>query len=240
MPRYSYYLFKSQYDPDLKIPGIQTGPMIYICHELTYISESDVVVYTNCQQARLTWLGKQYGPQGPDTSAHEPHPPIVFKNVFDIHPIGGALNHNNPEAASADGRGGADQWAGGLPRGEAIPGANGGPSPGNRRPGRAAPGRRVPTSFRSVPAVVDNFGTIKVLESAYVHFQVDGPGSIIGGEANQANPMKTQFGVATALVRAGLTPGTLHVTATCDGLKPASIDITTVAPRLPLFPPPSP
>ncbi len=74
----------------------------------------------------------------------------------------------------------------------------------------------------------------------YVHFHVDGPGSIIGGEANQANPMKTQFGVATALVRAGLTPGKLHVTATCDGLKSASIDITTVAPRLPLFPAPSP
>ena len=76
----------------------------------------------------------------------------------------------------------------------------------------------------------------KVIESAYVHFQVDGPGEIIGGEANHGNPMKTEFGVATALVRAGTTPGTLHLTATSDGLKSDAIDIQSVAPALPLLP----
>jgi beta-galactosidase len=235
IPRYSYYLYKSQYAPDLKVPGISTGPMVYICNELTYISDPDVVVYTNCQQVHLTWLGKDFGTQGPNPSAHEPHPPIIFKNVFDIHPIGDALNKNNPTQR-------LEMVAEGLINGQVV-----------CREAKQYPQRTVGlhlvvddlgvplqadgSDFVPVRAyVVDQFGTIKVLESAYIHFQVGGPGDIIGGEANHGNPMKTEFGVATALVRAGIAPGTLHVTATSDGLKSDTIDIQSVAPTLPLIP----
>ena len=38
VPRYAYYLFKSQYSPDYRLPGIATGPMLHIAHELTQIS----------------------------------------------------------------------------------------------------------------------------------------------------------------------------------------------------------
>ena len=235
VPRYSYYFYKSQYDPGLKIPGIETGPMISICHELTWISEPDVVIYTNCQQVHLTWLGKDFGTQGPDRSRHEPHPPIIFKNVFDIHAIGGPLNHDNPQHR-------LQMVAEGLIDGKVVCREE------KQYPARTAglhlvvDGQSVPlqadgSDFVPVHAyVVDEFGTTRVLESAYVHFQVEGPGEIIGGEANQANPMKTQFGVATALVRAGLTPGMLHVTATSDGLKSDAVDIPSVAPSLPLLP----
>jgi len=53
VPRYSYYLFKSQYGPDYKVPGVQTGPMLYVAHELTQISGSDVVVFSNCEEVQL-------------------------------------------------------------------------------------------------------------------------------------------------------------------------------------------
>jgi beta-galactosidase len=235
-PRYSYYLYKSQYDPDLKVPGISTGPMVYICHELTYISDPDVVVYTNCQQVRLTWMGKDLGTQGPDRSSHEPHPPIIFKNAFDIHPIGGALN-KQPRL---------EMVAEGLIDGQVVC------REAKQYPQRTT-GLHLELDDVGIPLqadgsdfvplrayVVDQFGTTKVLESAYVNFHVDGPGEIIGGEANHGNPMKTEFGVATALVRAGMTPGMLHVTATSDGLKSDAIDIPSVAPSLPLFPAPAP
>lgn len=235
VPRYSYYLFKSQYDPDLKVPGISTGPMVYICHELTYISDRDVVVYTNCQQVHLTWEGKDYGTRGPDPSAHEPHPPVIFKNVFDITTIGGALNKDNH-------LGKLEMVAEGLINGQVVC------REAKQYPQRTT-GLHLEVDDLGVPLqadgsdfvpvrayVVDQYGTTKVLESAYVTFHVDGPGEIIGGEANHGNPMKTEFGVATALVRAGMTPGTLHVTATTDGLKSDAIDIQSVAPSLPLLP----
>ncbi len=235
VPKYSYFLYKSQYEPDLKVPGITTGPMVYICHELTYISDSDVVVFTNCQQVHLTWMGRDLGTQGPDHSRHEPHPPVIFKNAFDIHPISGEINKQHKLEMVAEGL-----IDGKVVCREAKP-----------YPQRTA-GLHLEVDDLGVPLqadgsdfvpvrayVVDKYGTTRVLESTYVHFHVDGPGEIIGSDANQANPMKAEFGVATALVRAGLAPGTLHVTATSDGLKSDAIDITTVAPSLPLFPAPA-
>ncbi len=234
IPRYSYYLFKSQYDPDLKVPGIETGPMVYIRHELTYISDPNVVIYTNCQQVHLTWMGRDLGTKGPETSAHEPHPPIIFKNVFDMHDLGavGKLHQ-------------LDMVAEGLINGQVA-------CRTVKHYAQRTTGIHLEVDDQGVPLqadgsdfvlvrayVVDQYGVMKVLESAYVKFHVDGPGEIIGGEQNHGNPMKTEFGEATALVRAELTPGTLHVTATSDGLKSDSIDIQSVAPAWPLFPAPS-
>jgi beta-galactosidase len=48
--------------------------------------------------------------------------------------------------------------------------------------------------------IVDNAGVPKVLASEHVTFVVDGEGELIKGSA-QLNPMKTEFGTATALVR---------------------------------------
>ncbi|HEX4085306.1 MAG TPA: glycoside hydrolase family 2 TIM barrel-domain containing protein [Chthoniobacteraceae bacterium] len=231
VPRYSYYLYKSQYDPGLKVPGISTGPMVYICHELTYISEPDVVVYTNCQQVRLTWMGKVYT-QGPEPGRHEPHPPVIFKNVFDMHPLKG-----NPDELHEH----ANMIAEGLINGQVVC------REVKPYPQRTV-GLRLEVDDQGVPLqadasdfvpvrayIVDRYGATRVLENGYIHFQVDGPGSIIGDASNQANPMKAEFGVATGLVRAGLTPGVIHVTATCFGLKPATVDIPIVPPSIPLW-----
>ena len=88
VPRYAYYLFQSQYAPDFKLAGIETGPMVHIANELTQISPADVVVYSNCQQVRLTWLGNIVGTQAPDAEySHLPHPPFTFRNVFNFSTI---------------------------------------------------------------------------------------------------------------------------------------------------------
>jgi hypothetical protein len=47
--------------------------------------------------------------------------------------------------------------------------------------------------------------------------------------------MKTQFGTATFLLRAGVTAGRIRVRASAPGLKSAELEIVSTAPRLPLL-----
>ena len=81
---------------------------------------------------------------------------------------------------------------------------------------------------------MDNKGVPKVLATEEVTFQVEGPAEIIGSAANQANPMRTEFGTATALVRATTTPGSIRVEAWAKGLTSAEVSLTSCAPALPL------
>ena len=84
--------------------------------------------------------------------------------------------------------------------------------------------------------VVDNKGVPKVLASEYVHFTIEGPGQIIGDEFNHANPTKTEFGTATALVRASVQRGTIRVRAMAEGQPPAEgLLIQSTEPGLPLL-----
>ena len=231
IPRYAYYLFKSQYDPTYKLPGISTGPMVYIAHELTQISAADVVVLTNCEEVRLTWLGKVIGTQKPETATYPnvPHPPVIFKNVFNFQGMG--MGSRIP----------ADQIemvAEGLIGGQVAV------REVRKYPQRAAAIRLEladagigltadGSDFVPVRAyITDKKGVTKVLDTSYVTFEVTGPASIIGDASTNANPMKAEFGVATALIRAGGTPGEIHVKATSKGFTPAEITFESKAPAM--------
>jgi beta-galactosidase len=236
IPRYSYYLFQSQYDPGFKLEGIQTGPMVYIAHELTQISGSDVVVFSNCEEVRLTWLGKVIGTQKADVSpGHAPHPPVIFKNVFNFHELTKSWGDDNSARN-------IEMTAEGIIDGQVV-----------CRQSKKYPERTsrlqltlddagiglVADGSDFVPiraTVVDNKGIPKILASEYVRFEIEGDGEIIGGEFNHANPMKTEMGTATALVRAGTHPGIIRVRASADGLTSAEeISIQAVAPDLSLL-----
>jgi beta-galactosidase len=232
-PKYSYYLFKSQYDPDFKLPGIQTGPMVYITNELTQESEKDVVVFTNCEEVRLTYLGKVIGIQKPETKYEGmPHPPVIFKDVFNFREI---------TSRWRDRTGKIEMIAEGLINGEVVC------TEVKKYPERTSgiklkiDGQHIRlnadgSDFIPVRAcVVDNKGVVKVLASEYIHFEVEGPATIIGDETTFANPMKSQFGVATAFIRATTTPGKIKIRAYAHGLEPDEIEIESQAPALPLF-----
>jgi beta-galactosidase len=232
VPRYAYYLFKSQYDSDFKLPGITTGPMVYITHELTQVSGPNVVVYGNCEEVRLTWLGKVVGTQKPDQDYHStPHPPFTFTNVFDFAEI---------KSHWRDRTGKIEMVAEGLIGGKVVtrevkkyPERTTGVQVfiDDANIGLTADG----SDFVPVRAtIVDNKGVPKVLASEYVYFQVDGPGEIIGGVDNQANPKKTEFGTATALLRATTTPGVIHVKAYVKGLQSGEAYIASNPAPLPL------
>jgi beta-galactosidase len=232
VPRYAYYLFQSQYSPDFKLAGIETGPMVHIANELTQISPADVVVYSNCQQVRLTWLGGVVGTQKPDAEyRHLPHPPFTFRNVFDFSTI---------DTHWRDRTGEIQMVAEGLIDGKVVV------TEVKKYPERMT-GLRVTvedngigltadgSDFVPVRAdVVDNKGVLKVLSTADVSFQVEGPGEIIGGEFNHANPMRTEFGTATALLRSTYKPGVIKIKAFARGLAAGEATVTSAAPVLPL------
>ncbi len=232
MPRYAYQLFKSQYAPDYQVPGIKTGPMVYIANELTQISPADVVVFTNCEEVRLTWLGKVVGTGKPMAgSAHLPHPPVVFENLFDYGEI-----HSHWRSRTGE----IEMIAEGVIGGKVV-------TREVKKYAERTTGLKLEVDGAGLgltadgadfiplrATVVDQKGVIKVLANDYVHFAVEGPAEIIGGVDNQANPVKVQFGTASALLRAATKPGVIKVRAYATGLEPAEITLSSTAPVLPL------
>ena len=238
IPKYSYYVFKSQYDADFnkhgKIPGIKGGPFVYIANEMTQVSPKNVLIITNCDEVRLTWLGKEVGTKKPDEKYKGlPHPPIVFENVFDFREITRNWRNRLDEL---------ELVAEGIIAGEVVC-VQRKPYPqrstrvvlelDDRGVGLVADG----SDFVPVRAyITDSQGRIKVLASEYVSFIVDGTGELLGGSIKHVNPMKTEFGIATALVRSTTKPGLIRVRAVSEGLVPSEeLIFASAAPNEPLF-----
>ncbi len=233
VPRPAYYLFKSQYPPDYNVPGVETGPMVYITNEVTQISAPDVIVYSNCEEVRLTWLGKVIDTRKPDTDCkHLPHPPFTFTNVFSFDAMRKQYGWNLEKAQMvAEGLIGGKvvvtevkkfaQQTTGVKLSLADAGI-----------GLTADGSDV-IPVRAT--IVDNKGVPKVLASEYVIFEVTGPGELVNGPMAHANPAKAVFGTVTALIRSTNKPGIIHVRASILGLKGDEIDIQTLPPALPMF-----
>lgn len=231
-PRYAYYLYQSQYGPDFKMSGIKTGPMLYITHELTQVSDPNVVIYCNCEEVRLTWLGKVIGTQKPDAGyPHMPHPPFTFTNVFHFSDINTHWRDRTGEI---------EMIAEGLIAGKvAIRVVKKYPerTTGIRLTvettgcGLTADG----ADFVPVRAtIVDNKGVPKVLAEEYIYFQVEGPGEIVSSPMSHTIPVRTEFGTATVLLRATTTPGLIRIKAYDAGLKSGEADIVSTSPALPL------
>ena len=229
LPKYSYYLMKSQYDTDYHVKGITTGPFIYIAHELSQVSKEDVTIFTNCEKVRLTWLGKEIGIQAPEEKwKHIPHPPVIFRHVFDFHEISTYWRDRTDKIKMiAEGLIGEQvvcvqekQYAERLSRISLYQDSLGIPL--------IADG----SDFVPIRAVlVDNKGVPKVLSSEYIHFTIEGEGEIIEDDSKNINPVKTQFGVATVLVRSTLTAGKITVYATSHGIGTQEITFYSLEPK---------
>ena len=65
----------------LDMPGIDSGPMVYIASYWTEKSSLDVTVYSNCEEVELFLNGKPVERRAPDTGPTAdslPHPPFAF------------------------------------------------------------------------------------------------------------------------------------------------------------------
>jgi len=229
LPKYAYYLYKSQYDVDYKVPGITNGPMLFNCNELTQLSPRDVVIFSNCEEIRLTWLGEAIVVQKPSDApefSDMPHPPFIFKDIFDFEVIKNDWRKRTKEI---------EMVAEGLINGEVVI------TDIKNYPEQSAAIKLsiadeglnlIADGSDIIPVratVVDIDGYKKVLASEYIYFEVEGPAEIIGDAQNFGNPVKTEFGIATLLLRATNEPGEITVKAHSNGLNSDEISLQSEA-----------
>ena len=214
-PKYSYYLFKAQ-RPAVKNEKLlaESGPMVFIAHEMTPFSGKDVQVYSNCDEVRLTFT------KGGKTLVHKrdkerkgmPSPIITFHNVYDF------MTDRN---ASMNENRGADIYllAEGLIDGKVVATHKVTPA---RRPekvilwlddegtGLHADGADF---VKVVAAVADGTGRIKRLNNYYIKFELEGEGVLLGDASVHANPAPVKWGTAPVLVKSTTKVGQIKIKA---------------------------
>lgn len=212
-PKYSYYMFQSQRNPQ-KTDGLtESGPMVYIAHAMTPFSPKDVTVYSNCDEVRLTVFkdGKQYDYKKEKREKGMPSPVITFKDAY---------NFMEDKALSREQKQ-ADVYmlAEGLIDGKVVTTHKVSPA---RRPSKLllwadnegmnleANGSDIVTV---IAAVADDNGNIKRLNNYSIRFEIEGEGTLLGGEDVLANPRQVLWGTAPILVKSTTRPGKIKIRA---------------------------
>jgi beta-galactosidase len=211
-PKYSYYMFMSQRDPNIKLENADSGPMIYIANELTPFSENDVYVFTNCDEVRLISMGKDTLMQKVDkVTSMMRHPLVVFKDAYSFA--------NLKSRARGKAAGPAGLVAEGLIDGKVVARVSRTPA---MRPAKIQLSLDYPqhplvadgSDFVTVIAsVTDDKGVVKRLNDYVIKFEIEGEGHIIGDESIGANPERVEWGTAPILVRASTRPGKIKIKA---------------------------
>jgi beta-galactosidase len=81
LPKFSYYFYRSQRDPNENGPGWLGGPMVFIASHWTAASNLRVLVFSNCDEVELSLNGVSLSRQTPSkaaTTQYLPRPPFVF------------------------------------------------------------------------------------------------------------------------------------------------------------------
>ncbi len=242
-PKYSYYMFQSNRDPIAKHPTAQSGPMLFIAHELTPFSGTDITIFTNCDEVRLSIQGQEPIVKKIDHSQPGmPHPPVAFENAFDSQTF-------KNRGRGGRGGGNADQpttgnfkvVAEGLINGNVV-----------IRTEKSQAKRAeeilvhvdndglslVADGADFVPVIAeiaDRNGNIRRLSEGEIVFDVQGEAAVMGDASIGANPRRIEWGSAPALIRSTLKPGTIRVTARLpyggsNAPKPGTVELTSVAP----------
>ena len=239
-PKLSYHMFCAQ-RPPVKNDNLiaESGPMVYIANSLTPFSPSDITVYSNCEEVRLTYasLGKTYTYTKKSESTGMPSPPIVFKDVYHFVDDRNLAMYNKGDKSYVT--------AEGLINGKVVATQTIRPA---RRPTKlllsadnegmemVADGS---DQMTVVASLTDDYGTVKRLSNQKIVFNIEGPGTIVCDSSSFTNPRDLQWGTAPIIVRSTTTPGTIRITAAVvwkgkatpiDG----SIEIKTVKPAIPI------
>jgi len=209
LPKHAYYFLQSQRDPTLTSTLVDAGPMVYIANQWTSTSPTNVKVFSNCDQVRLSLNGTVVATRSPDTTpAPLPlHPPFTF-----------------PAMTFAAGTLTADCLIGGTVRATTT----------RQTPGAATALRLRPegTTLRADLSdarlvfvdVIDANGTVVPTDSRQVTLSLTGPGSIVG-----PTTITMKGGQLATWVRPGRTAGTITLTAAATGLTSATAMLTSQA-----------
>lgn len=226
LPKFDYYFFQSQRDPQIKVPGIDNGPMVFIANYASAYSPATITIFSNCEEVRFSENGKVTATQKPDAGYVVAHPPFTFKARIektekttyymtnDNAANSEAGYHYQPAEYKAEGLIGGQVVATHIIR-----------APGVMRQIKLEvdyAGRGLIADggdwIRVHAKVCDGRGTVHPFADDLVTFSVEGEGEIIGDATIGANPVKAEAGIATALIRATKKPGKITVRATAFGL----------------------
>lgn len=234
-PKYSYYMFQAQRPPVLQEDRpFQTGPMVYIAHEMTPFSPKDVTVYSNCEEVRLTYNkdGKVFTYRKPVQTEGMPSPIITFEGVYDFM-VDKAMSmyHGRQNDVFL--------LAEGLVGGKVVATHKVCPA---RRPEKimlwvddeaTALHADGSDAVVVVAAICDRNGNIKRLNNQYIKFSIEGEGRILGDAGLMANPAPVKWGTAPVIIQTTMHPGTIRVTASVvfEGAQmpvSASLELTSI------------
>ncbi len=217
LPKFDFYLFASQRPAGLRVPGLDDGPMVFIASLATHYSAHDVTVYSNCEEVRLL-RGKDKEPdevvavKKVASDGKVAHAPVVFEN---------ALEWWDGQRLKAQGLIGGNVVA------EQTVGAAGVP----RKLVLCADGEGhalVADGSDVVPVrafIEDHDGNTVAFDERTVRFTVTGAGRIVGDASIEANPVRTELGIATALIQSTPTAGAVTIHAQAQGLLAADLRI---------------
>ena len=235
-PKYSWYFFKSQVDAGLHHPLAETGPMVFIAHELSPFSPPDVTVFTNCDEIRLIVYERDTLLQkAPKAQWQLPHPPVTFKNVFDFNTMR-TLPYTEKKWQQVS------LVAEGLIDGKVVCSTK-------KMPARRSTKLRLSVDNEGqkliadgsdfVPViceVTDDEGNVRRLAKEQILFSVEGEGEIIGDASIGANPRAVEFGSAPVLIRSTIYPGKIKIQARVlvegeNAPQPATLEMESIPPR---------
>ncbi|MEG1649963.1 MAG: glycoside hydrolase family 2 protein, partial [Rikenellaceae bacterium] len=208
-PKYSYYMFQSQ--------SYTREPMVYIANEMTPFSPEDVTVYSNCDEVRLhTQVGDSvriYHRKKRDALGGEGmlSPIIKFEKAFDVM----------TDKAFARGKDIDESYllAEGYNDGKLVASFKRMPT---RRPTKieilidtmsASPVATGGDLLVVVARITDDAGNVKRLNNEWIHFEVQGEATIVGGSEIHCNPAPIEWGEAPVILQTTTVPGKVVVKA---------------------------
>jgi beta-galactosidase len=208
LPKFSAYFYQSQRDPSVTIAGVNSGPMVYIMNWWTQSSPTRIRVFSNCDQVRLSLNGavvdtKSPDASDPDSSEYLERRPFTFTTPFSSGTLlaEGLIDETVRAKHSVATPGGASKVAA-LIDTAYLPPLN-------------ADGSDMAFVYGSI---VDDNGTLLQTATNNITFTITGPATLVTTETGASVTVKAEAGVATALLRAGTTPGQVIVNAASGNL----------------------
>ena len=213
-PKYAYYMFRSQTADTLDHPIAESGPMVYIQHEMTQFSPADVVVYSNCDSVRLSIYNgaKSWTLPVKHEAKSMPSKPVVFPDVWNFWEARDySYTNKNWQAVN--------MVAEGIVDGKVV-------VTEKKMPSRRSTKLRLRADWQDKPLVADGSdfivviaevtddnGNVRRLAKENIVFTVEGEGEIIGDASIHANPRPVEWGSAPVLIRSTRTAGPIKIKA---------------------------
>lgn len=217
LPKTAYFMFKSQRSPVLeKEKPFETGPFVYIAHEMTPFSPKDVTIYSNCDEVHLTFLknGKKHIYVKNKNEIGLPSPIIVFKEVYDFMKGKKLIREKRTDEVFLR--------AEGIINGKVVATHEVHPAKraskimlqadwaSHQKQSLEANGSDIVTVIASI---TDENGNIKRLNNSHIKFQIEGEGELVANEKTLTNPTAVTWGTAPILVKSTTKPGVITIYA---------------------------